>query len=264
MNEEAIRFENVSKTFPLVRKFRKSGSWHKSGKEEKENKFIVFENATFTINKGETIGLIGLNGVGKTTMLRLIAGIYQPDSGTISTKGEIAPLLEIGTGFNGELNADENIIAYGMLLGIKKSEIKNKVDNILKFTGLEDFKYMKLKNFSTGMKAKLGYATAIEVNPDVLLIDEVLSVGDATFRKKGLETFLEFKKKQKTIVFTSHNLNMIKEMSDRVILINNKRISAFGKPQEVIPKYKRIIESHEEKVMKNINNNTNSMNNEED
>lgn len=242
--ESVIKVENVTKTFE-INKRRLIPRIKNSNKQDSNQKRIVaLDKISFTINKGETIGLIGLNGSGKTTLLRLISGIYPPDSGSINVIGQLAPLLQIGIGFNEDLDAEENIIMYGMLLGLTKFEIKAKINKIIEFAELEKFRNMKLKNFSTGMRARLGFSTALEINPDILLVDEVLSVGDAAFREKSFQSFLSFKKNHKTIVYTTHNINMISELSDRVILIDHGKLVKIGKPNEVIPVYQEIIQAH--------------------
>jgi len=240
--DSAIIFENVSKSFGL-----KNSGKILATESNGKNKFMVLDDISFEINKGEAIGIIGLNGSGKTTLLRMICGVYKPDSGTIKVNGKMAPLLQIGTGFNNELDAEENILLYGMLLGLSKSEIKSQVDKILEFSGLVKFRKMKIGNFSNGMKARLGFATAMVVNSDILLVDEVLSVGDAIFKEKCIDTMLRFKKENKTIVFSSHSLGMIKRLCDRVLLIHNQKISKFAPPEEVLPRYRVIIERHKEK-----------------
>jgi len=248
MEQAAIIFENVTKSFDLKRQ-KKSKKGPKLESEDLPSKFVVLDKISFEIKKGETVGIIGLNGSGKTTLLRLISGIYNPDSGKIRTDGKIAPLLQIGIGFNNELNAEENIIFYGMLLGFTKSKIESKVDSILNFAGLEKMRNMKLGKFSNGMRARLGFATAVEVKADILLVDEVLSVGDEVFKAKCYKVFRDFKKNNKTIVFSSHSNTMIKDFSDRVILINSQKISKFAPPDEVLPRYKVIVTRHEEKRM---------------
>lgn len=251
--DSSIIFENVSKSFGL----KNSGKILATESSEK-NKFKVLDDISFEINRGETIGVIGLNGSGKTTLLRMICGVYKPDSGTIRLDGKVAPLLQIGTGFNNELDAEENILLYGMLLGLSKPEIKSQVDKILEFSELEKFRKMKIGNFSNGMKARLGFATAMVVNSDILLVDEVLSVGDAIFKEKCIDTMLGFKKENKTIVFSSHSLGMIKRLCDRVILIHNQKISKFAPPEEVLPRYRVIIKRHEEKKMDRLKTRTGS------
>ncbi len=245
MESVAIELKKVSKTFNIdsgkgVFSFFRNGK----AKNKKIKYLTALNDVSFTIKKGETIGVIGLNGQGKTTLLKTIAGIYKPDSGNVTVNGKLAPLLQVGTGFNKELNAEENIIIYGMLLGFTKNEIKSKVDKIIKFAELEKFRHMKLKNYSSGMKAKLGFGTALEVEPDIMLIDEVLSVGDKAFKEKSFNAFLSFKKRNKTILFTAHNDDLISELSDRVILIDKGHVVKIGKPDEVISVYKEIVEDH--------------------
>ena len=245
MESVAIELKKVSKTFNIdsgkgVFSFFRNGK----AKNKKIKYLTALNDVSFTIKKGETIGVIGLNGQGKTTLLKTIAGIYKPDSGNVTVNGKLAPLLQVGTGFNKELNAEDNIIIYGMLLGFTKNEIKSKVDKIIKFAELEKFRHMKLKNYSSGMKAKLGFGTALEVEPDIMLIDEVLSVGDKAFKEKSFNAFLSFKKRNKTILFTAHNDDLISELSDRVILIDKGHVVKIGKPDEVISVYKEIVEDH--------------------
>jgi len=239
----AIIFENVSKSFEL----KNTGKPLATEISNQKNRFKVLDEISFEIKKGETIGVIGLNGSGKTTLLRMMCGVYTPDSGIIKVDGKMAPLLQIGTGFNNELDAEENIFLYGMLLGLSKSEIASQVDSILEFSELEKFKKMKIGKFSNGMKARLGFATAMVVKSDILLIDEVLSVGDAVFKEKCMDTMMGLKKEKKTIVFSSHSLGMIKRLCDRVLLIHNQKISKFAPPEEVLPRYRIIIQRHEEK-----------------
>lgn len=245
MESVAIELKKVSKTFNIdsgkgVFSFFRNGK----AKNKKIKYLTALNDVSFRIKKGETIGVMGLNGQGKTTLLKIIAGIYKPDSGNVTVNGKLAPLLQVGTGFNKELNAEENIIIYGMLLGFTKNEIKSKVDKIIKFAELEKFRHMKLKNYSSGMKAKLGFGTALEVEPDIMLIDEVLSVGDKAFKEKSFNAFLSFKKRNKTILFTAHNDDLISELSDRVILIDKGHVVKIGKPDEVISVYKEIVEDH--------------------
>jgi len=248
MDSIAIELKNVTKIFNV----NKQNSIYSTLKNLRSKnsglkKIIAIDNLSLSIKKGETIGLIGLNGGGKTTLLRLIGGIYSPDSGTINIVGRIAPLLQIGTGFNAEFNAKENIVIYGMLLGLKKNEIESKVETILDFAELKRFRNLKLKNYSSGMKAKLGFSTAIQINPEILLVDEVLSVGDAAFQQKSFEAFLSFKKNNKTIVLTTHNINTISKVADRVVLLDGGKLVNTGKPDEIIPIYNEIVKSKKAK-----------------
>jgi len=230
---DPVIIENVTKSFRV--KVTKNSN----------NKFFALNNISFSVKHGEMFGIIGRNGSGKTTLMRIIAGIYIPDSGNVDVTGKLSPLLQIGTGFQDDLIAAENIIMNGLLLGFSKSEIKEKIDGIIKFAGLENFTNLKLKNYSSGMKARLAFSTAMHVDPDILLADEILSVGDITFRKKSFETFLKFKEKNKTIIFSSHNLGVIKKLCDRVLLLDEGKNIMLGSPDEVITKYKSMFDIKE-------------------
>jgi len=238
MNEEyVITVENLLKHFKIDDSKTIFRKFHGN-----DNKTIVkaLDDVSFNVKKGEMFGIIGVNGSGKTTLLRIIAGIYQPDKGVVKTYGRIAPLLQIGVGFYNDLVAKDNIILYGMLLGLKKSEIKNRIDDIINFAGLSDFKNMKLKYYSSGMRARLAFSTAMQIEPDILLVDEILSVGDLPFREKSFNAFLSFKKEGKTILYTSHNLTTLAKLCDRVLLLDKGKIITIGQPDEVIKKYKEI------------------------
>ena len=238
MPKISIEVKNVYKSFRLS----SNSNDITSGKDNsfKNSKLVVLDDVSFSIKQGEVIAIIGSNGSGKSTLLKLIGGIYSPEKGKIVTNGKIAPLLQIGTGFQNELKADDNIISYGMLLGFTKSEIKKRIPSILKFAELENFSQMKLKNYSSGMRVRLAFSIAIQIDPDILLVDEILSVGDTKFRKKSFESFLKFKSEQRTIVFTSHNMTIVKQIADRVILINHSKIISIGEPNSVIQKYEQI------------------------
>lgn len=234
----AIDLENISKVFEIQSKnFRILLA--PSNKSRK--KLVALSNISLKISKGETVALLGLNGSGKTTLLRIISGIYKSDTGTIKVDGRLAPLLQIGTGFNVELNAIDNIRTYGMLLGFSKKEIDGKINDILDFAELHKFSKMKIKNYSSGMKARLGFATAFQIDPDILLVDEVLAVGDEPFRQKSLKEFAKFKEKGKTIVFTTHNLNWISQLADRVVLLSQGKIIEIGSPKDILEKYKKMV-----------------------
>ena len=210
-------------------------------KDSGNNLVHSIDDVSFSVKKGEMLGVIGLNGSGKTTLLRIITGVYQPDSGSVKVQGKMAPLLQIGTGFHPELNSQENIMMYGLLLGLNKEEIKSKIPAILEFAELQDFTEMKLKNYSTGMRARLGFSTALQVDPDILLVDEVLAVGDAAFKEKSSKAFLSFKERGKTIVYTTHNIRSVSKLSDRVLLLDKGKLVMIGKPKEVVAKYDEIV-----------------------
>ena len=236
---DSIIVKNITKTFKNV---EKTITLHNTEKKS-QSRFVALEDVSFTISKGEMIGIIGLNGSGKTTLLRIISGIYKPDSGNVEVNGKIAPLLQIGTGFHEELVAKDNIIMYGMYLGFSKNEIKQKIDNIIEFAELENFTNMKLKHYSAGMKSRLAFSTALQIDPDILLVDEILAVGDIVFKKKSFNSFLLFKQKKKTVIYTSHNTSQMKELCNRIILLHKSKLIMIGKPDEVLAKYKEIIEN---------------------
>ena len=240
--DNAVIVENLSKSFTLKRTktvFGKAKDVYKGN--GKLQTIQSLSNVSFTVPKGQTLGIIGLNGSGKTTLLRIIAGVYRPDSGSVTVNGRMAPLLQIGTGFHPELNAQENIVMYGLLLGLQKHEVNERINSIIEFAELQNFTQMKLKNYSAGMRARLGFSTALQVNPDILLVDEVLAVGDMAFREKSSKAFLSFKEKGKTILYTAHSMKNISDLSDRVLLLDKGNVVMIGEPKEVIEKYREIV-----------------------
>jgi len=196
MENYAIKVDNVSKTFKLDQ--RKGVSRIATTKNVNDLKSLTaLDNISFTLKKGEFLGILGLNGSGKSTLLKIIAGIYKPDNGTVQVNGTLSPLLALGTGFQGDLNAKENILINGLLMGISKEEIEKKVQKIIEFAELKKFFNMKLKHYSSGMRSRLAFATAMQIDPDIFLIDEILSVGDWLFRLKSYEAFISIRKNKK-------------------------------------------------------------------
>ena len=244
MSETAIKLENVEKSFRIFKE-KKQSIFHLitsfNDTTRGYEKLKILDNVSFEVKKGEMVGIIGRNGSGKTTLLKLIAGVLHPDKGTIVRNGEITPFLEIGTGFNGELSARENIILYGIILGFSKGVIKNKVEDIIKYAELEKFIDTKLKHFSSGMYARLAFATAVQVDPEIMLVDEVLSVGDAAFQKKSFDTFKEFIKRKKTILFISHDLNSVRNLCNSVMVIDKGKIVCNDKPDIAIEYYQNFL-----------------------
>lgn len=241
MDEISIDAKNISKQFTIyhervstVFEYLNSLLFRKKQSEILD----VLQDVSFQVKKGEMLGIIGFNGSGKTTLLKIIANIMMPDSGKISVSGKVIPFLELGTGFNGELTAQENIMLYGLLLGFSKKEIKKKIQEIIKFAELENFLDTKLKNFSSGMNVRLAFSTAIQVDPDVLLVDEVLSVGDISFQAKSFDKFKKFKEAKKTIIFVSHNLEQVREICDKVMWLHKGHIRSIGDPSKVIEEFK--------------------------
>jgi len=234
MDELAIKLEHISKSFKMKEsvtfKFDKSSSRQK-------NILKVLDDVSFEVKKGEILGIIGKNGSGKSTLLRIIAGVYKPDKGSLKINGRLSPMMQIGIGFQKNLPAKDNIITSGMLLGLSKSHIESKVNSIIKYAELEEFRNMPIKNYSTGMRARLAFATSMQIDPDIFLIDEILSVGDKDFQKKSYETFLKLKKNNKTVLHATHSLSKLSEFSDRALLLSKGKVIMIGDPEEVIKKY---------------------------
>lgn len=219
----------------------------------KKRKKKTLEKITFDIKRGESVGIIGHNGAGKSTILKIITGIIKPTAGTVKTKGNIAPLLNLGAGFDYEATARENIHLNGAILGYTKKELKNKFDSIVEFSGLADYIDVPLKNFSSGMVSRLGFAIAIDVDPDILLVDELLSVGDENFRQKCAEKIEELQKKGVTFIIVSHHMPQIKKLCQRAIWIENGEIVEIGDSAEICEKYSEY--SKNDSTDKNKNDN---------
>ena len=197
----------------------------------------ALKDINFDVNKGESIGIIGENGSGKTTLLKILVGILTPTAGYSKIFGKIAPFLELGVGFNEDLTGRENIYLYSYIMGLSKDEIDKKLDNIIKFSGLERFIDSKLSTYSSGMRIRLGFSTAIQSESDIFLIDEVLAVGDMKFQHKCFEVFRNLKKQKKTILFVSHDLNTIKKFCDKALLLKEGKQIIFGESKYVSDLY---------------------------
>jgi ABC-type polysaccharide/polyol phosphate transport system ATPase subunit len=196
---------------------------------------------SFEVEQGEFFGVIGPNGSGKSTLLRILAGIYVPDSGRVTVHGLLSPFIELGVGFNPDLTARDNVRINGTLAGLTKSELEERFDEIVAFAELERFVDQKLKNYSSGMLVRLAYSIAIQIPFDVLLLDEVLAVGDQAFQEKCFATFDRFKQEGKTIVFVSHALDLIDHFCDRVLLLEGGLAQVIGPPGEVTDLYRRHV-----------------------
>ena len=240
MSENSISVKNVSKKFRLYHEKRTTlyesitGSVNRKPHHET---LQVLDDVSFNVKKGESFGIVGRNGSGKTTLLRILSHIYQPDSGSVETIGTVVPVLALGLGFHPDLTAITNIYQSSILLGISKKQIAERVDDIIQFAELEKFADTKLKNFSSGMQMRLAFATAVQVDPAVLLLDEVIAVGDLNFQKKCLDVMLDFKKRGKSIVLVSHGPDSIQSFCDRAMFIKDGSIDIIGKPDEVIDSY---------------------------
>jgi ABC-type polysaccharide/polyol phosphate transport system ATPase subunit len=198
----------------------------------------ALRGVSFTVAQGEFFGVIGANGSGKSTLLRILAGIYVPDSGVVRVNGLLSPFIELGVGFNLELTARDNIRINGTLAGLTKVELEDRFDEILAFAELERFVDQKLKNYSSGMLVRLAYSIAIQIPFDVLLLDEVLAVGDEAFQEKCFVTFERFKEEGKTVVFVSHALQLMERFCDRVLLLQRGEVQIVGPPSDVVDVYR--------------------------
>ena len=202
-------------------------------------KFYALKDINFQIKKGEHLAIMGLNGAGKSTLLKTIVGVYKPVSGSVEKCGVIAPLLELGAGFEPNYTGEENIYLYGSILGYDRSYIQQKFDEIVEFSELGNFIKVPIKNYSSGMKARLGFSIATAVEPDILILDEVLSVGDAGFRKKSLAKVQSLFDKGVTVLFVSHSIEQVRAICDKAILLEHGEIIAQGDLDEVIPVYEQ-------------------------
>jgi len=211
--------------------------------------FPALTDVSFTVPKGSTYGVIGRNGSGKSTALKLVAGITKPTSGTVRVEGRISALIELGAGFHPEISGRENVFINGIMLGLTKREILARFDDIVDFAELRELIDAPVKTYSSGMYMRLGFAVAINVNPDVLLVDEVLAVGDEGFTHKCLDKFAEFKRSNKTILLVTHSLNLIERFCDEALWLDDGRVMAHGDPKRVVGAYLTKVEEGEEKLL---------------
>lgn len=230
--EPVIRFENVSKTYPLYHHITGGiknliFNFSEGLKLIKNSKYEALHDISFEVFKGETLGIIGKNGAGKSTILGLMAGVLKPTNGTVTVRGRISPLLELGAGFHPELTGRENIILKGILIGLTKADVLAKIDDIIQFSELQDFIDQPIRIYSSGMVARLGFSIVASLNPEILLIDEILAVGDAEFQKKCLIQMEDFKSNGVTMVFVSHSQDQVKRICDKILWIDNHKIRAM-------------------------------------
>ena len=249
MNENAVVFDRVSKSYPLYHHIiggikRFIFNIPAALKAIKTSRYEALSNISFEIKKGETVGVIGRNGAGKSTTLGLIAGVMKCTSGSITVNGRVAPLLELGAGFNHELTGRENIILNAVLLGLNISEVKERISSIIAFSELGDFIDQPIRVYSSGMLARLGFSVAAHLNFEILLVDEVLGVGDQQFQKKCYDKILESKQAGMTIVFVSHSMPEIEKVCGRVIWIENHTVKQIGETKQVIDAYIKAQENH--------------------
>lgn len=238
-NEVAISVAGVSKTFRIPHekitsvKGAVTGLFKSGGYEE----FRALDDVSFEVKKGEFFGIIGRNGSGKSTLLKILAGIYQADKGKVKISGMISPFLELGIGFNPELSGRDNVYLNATVLGMTKKQIDKKFDDIVKFSELERFIDQKLKNYSSGMQVRLAFSVSIHANRDILLMDEVLAVGDSNFQSKCLEEFNKYREMGRTVVIVTHDISVVERYCDRAMLLRNGKIVKIGKADEVANEY---------------------------
>lgn len=243
----AIEFKNVTKRYPL---------YHHIGSGIKElvfnpkralsmlsgRSYLAIEDISFQVKKGESVALIGRNGAGKSTSLSLVAGVIKPTSGSVAVYGRVASMLELGGGFHPELTGRENIRLNATLLGLRRKELNQRIDKIIEFSELGEFIDEPIRVYSSGMLAKLGFSVITQVDPDILIIDEVLAVGDISFQRKCINTINEFKKKGVTILFVSHSMSDIENVCNKVIWIENHKVRKIGDSKVVIADYKEFMQ----------------------
>lgn len=246
MGKYAIDVQHVSKNFILPHKQANSikslfTRGYKKGITGRDEVQHALRDITFTIKKGEFFGIVGRNGSGKSTLLKILAGIYQPTEGKVEVNGKLVPFIELGVGFNPELTGRENVYLNGAMLGFTRKQIDEMYDDIVVFAELERFMDQKLKNYSSGMQVRLAFSMATRSEADILLVDEVLAVGDADFQRKCFEYFRELKKKKKTVVFVSHDMNAVREYCDQAVLIEKSELVLRGTADEIASAYTKMF-----------------------
>lgn len=248
----AISINNVSVKYKLFHErsltLKETAINFLKGKRDKYEYLWALNGISISIKKGETVGIIGQNGSGKSTLLKVIAKILEPSEGKIQYNGKLSAMIELGAGFSAELTGEENIYLNGAILGLSKNDIHEKFDEIVEFAELEKFIDIPVKNYSSGMYMRLGFALSTAVDPDILIIDEILAVGDESFQKKCFKKINEFKQKGKTIIIVSHDLNSIERMCDKAYLIKEGKLVSDGTPKDVIKFYRVLISKGEIKV----------------
>jgi ABC-type polysaccharide/polyol phosphate transport system ATPase subunit len=244
-NQIAVRLENVTQRFRVIQErpdtlrelfaklFRHEVSFHD---------FDAISNLSLDVPSGQMLGIIGRNGSGKSTLLKIIAGVYRPTAGRVYVEGSLAPLIELGAGFHHELTGRENILLNGLLMGYSKEEMRAREQSIIDFAGIGDFIDAPVKQYSSGMHTRLAFAVATEVDPKILVVDEILAVGDASFQQKCFARINKFRKAGKTILFVSHDMGQVREHCDRVVLLDKGAIIADGKAVDVVSYYGSLTE----------------------
>lgn len=262
MSNIAVRINDITKIYKLydkpIDRLKESLS---ISKKKFHREHYALRNISFDVKKGESVGIIGTNGSGKSTLLKIITGVLTASTGNIEVKGRISALLELGAGFNMEYTGIENIYLNGTMMGYTKEEISKKINEILDFADIGDFVNQPVKTYSSGMFVRLAFAVAINIDPEILIVDEALSVGDVFFQAKCYKKFQEFRDTGKTIIFVSHDLSSVSKYCDKVVLLNKGEFVEEGEPKKIIDLYKKILvnqlEQHKEKEIEIIDNKKN-------
>lgn len=241
----AIRVEDLWKRFRIPHERRNtildSLAAILGGKALSYEELWALRGVGFSLRMGESLGIVGPNGSGKSTLLKVMAKILRPDRGRVEVNGRIAPILELGVGFHPDLSVRENVLVYGSIMGLRNSDVKRRMDSILRFSGLERFRDAKLKNLSSGMQMRLGFSVAMETDPDIFLVDEALAVGDMEFQRKCLDKFKQFRAEGRTIVLVSHALDLIREFCDKGLFLLGGEVAGFGDAGSVVEEYARRV-----------------------
>ena len=241
MDRSMITLQGVSLRYRLIRERRRTFQAHLidriKGKRLKKETLWALRNISLDVRRGESLGIIGPNGAGKSTLLKVISGVIKPAEGSVHTTGKVAPLIELAAGFDDELTGRENIFLNASILGFSRREIEDRVGSIVHFSELRDSIDTPLKHYSSGMVARLAFSVATESDPDILIIDEVLAVGDVRFRKKSKERISEFKNRGVTILFVSHDMDQVRNLCNKVLWLDHGKVKMLGEPPEVTEAY---------------------------
>ena len=244
MSKTAIEVDNVSMKFNLSREkvdSLKDYIFKTIKREIQYNEFWALKNVSFSVEKGDRVGILGLNGAGKSTLLKVISGVFKPTEGHVDKHGKMVPLLELGAGFDPQYTGKENIYLYGAMLGYTKKFIDSKYDEIVEFSELQKFMDVPVKNYSSGMKSRLGFSIATVVEPKILILDEVLSVGDAKFRKKSEKKIMSMFDSGVTVLFVSHSLEQVQRLCNKAMILEKGKLIAYGDIDPISQQYSKII-----------------------
>jgi len=250
-NNIAISVKNINKIYKMYRSpSERFKELLHPFKKKYHQEFQALKNINLDIQKGTTFGIIGQNGSGKSTLLQIITGIIRPTSGTVKVEGRVSALLGLGAGFHREFTGRENVFMQGMLMRMKREEMERHFDEIVSFADIGDFIDQPVKTYSSGMYARLAFATAINVSPDILIIDEILAVGDDMFQRRCHNKLEEFKNSGKTVIFVSHSLSVVTKICNRAILLDRGNILETGNPEDLVNTYKELMKEREKQYLK--------------